>query len=104
MSYALLADEIVIAGLAKAWAGFGDRLLSVWRNEPSHRMKSIPAIQLSILRAISSEKFFNLAEESTAIAILIRRDVEKIFFESKIISPFDKEIESKILQSRKLYG
>jgi hypothetical protein len=104
MSYALLADEIVIDTLTKAWAEFGDKLLWIWKNQPSHRMKSVPAIQLSVLRAISSKNFFSLAEESIAIAILIRRDIEKIFFESKIISPFDKEIESKILQSRRLYG
>ncbi len=104
MSYALLADEIVIDALAKAWAGLGDKLLSTWRNEPSRRMKSIPAIQLSVLRAISSEEFFYIAEESTAIAILIRREIENIHSQRKFTSPFDQEIESKILQSFKLYG
>lgn len=105
MSYALLSDFIVIDTLAKGWAEKSDQLLKIWRSKPSERMKSMPAIQLSVLKAISNDDFLNVDKDHIAIAILIRRDIENHYWNDKPNkSTIEKEIELEILKSRQLYG
>jgi hypothetical protein len=80
MSYALLNDNSTINALADGWIATGTNILKFWRTKPSERMKSIPAVQLSILRALHNEKLTSklTKKELATIALVICNDIESI--------------------------
>jgi hypothetical protein len=80
MSYALLNDNSTINALADGWIATGANILKFWRTKPSERMKSIPAVQISILRALHNEKLTSklTKKELTTISLVICNDIENI--------------------------
>ena len=80
MSYALLNDNSTINALADGWIAAGTNILKFWRTKPSERMKSIPAVQISILRALHNEKLTSklTKKELTTISLVICNDIESI--------------------------
>jgi hypothetical protein len=80
MSYALLNNTRTINAMTDGWIATGTNILTTWRSKPSERMKSIPAVQLSILRALNDEKLIGKLKkkEISIFSLGICSDIEHI--------------------------
>jgi|CXWL01.1.fsa_nt_gi hypothetical protein len=76
MSYALLEDDQVIAALAEGWLKMEKKILTNWFSKPSDRMKNIPAVQVSALRAIFHPKMIYKLAGQHLNTIKICRDID----------------------------
>ncbi len=76
MSYALLEDDQVIAALAEGWLKMEKKMLTGWFSKPSDRMKNIPAMQVSALRAIFHPRMICRLAGQHLNTIKICRDID----------------------------
>jgi hypothetical protein len=53
MSYALLADHKTIAALTEGWRKREKEIVKCWFNNPSERMRDIPAMQVAVLQVVN---------------------------------------------------
>jgi hypothetical protein len=56
MSYALLTNDKILAALTDGWTQTKRKITRYWLEDTSERMRNIPAIQLTVLRALGPPK------------------------------------------------
>jgi hypothetical protein len=97
MSYALLYDNQVLAAMSEGWRMHEEHFPDSWR-QASHRMRNLPAVQVSVLRTI-----FRNARSAPLKGSLVAAEIAHVRRRRRGVTlpetPIDAEIRSLLSQA-----
>lgn len=99
MSNGLLADDQVINALADGWRQLAaDNIINYWFCKASERMRKLPALQVSMLRAICLNGLAGQNRETMKVYVNIEHQHNQLRDKKLKNIPFDKEIRSLLVR------